>query len=156
MALERESLLPDFELTDLHGERVSTTGVLQRRELLLLLLHSLECPECLTLAQRLSARQREVSALNATVLAVLRQPDRGGPELAFPLLADEEGRVSRSVLHSLELPEEDAFAVVTDRFGRVYRRRRIHGADPDDLVNDALEWIDFVQLQCPECGAPVW
>ncbi len=66
--------------------------------------------------------------------------------LPFPLLADEDGSVTRRMLGE----GSNAALCVADRFGEVYYLQT--GRDVPELpaVHTALEWLEYIQVQCPE------
>jgi thioredoxin-dependent peroxiredoxin len=81
---------------------------------------------------------------------------KGRLKLPFVVLSDGDGRIHREVGASDEQGQAAAAAYVIDRYGEIfaiYRRR-----DGQALPNAAeiLNWLEFVNSQCPECEPPEW
>ncbi len=88
------------------------------------------------LARALSARAAELKALGVQAYLLAQAPR---PSL-LPLLLDPEG-----ALHSA-IPEDGA--LVADAFLEVYHLGPVRDAE------DILDWLRFVEAQCPECVLP--
>lgn len=88
------------------------------------------------LARALSARAAELKALGAQAY-LLAQAQRPSP---FPLLLDPEGALLSAI------PEEGV--LVADAFLEVYH------LGPVRDVEEILDWLQFVEAQCPECVLP--
>ena len=88
------------------------------------------------LAQALSARAAELKALGAQAY-LLAQAPRPSP---LPLLLDPGGVLLPA------LPEGGA--LVADAFLEVYHLGPVRGAE------EILDWLRFVEAQCPECVLP--
>jgi hypothetical protein len=150
-------ILPDIELETQSGERAGTAEVLQRQEVVLALLHS-DCPPCARLLETLAARHADFLG-RRTAVRILGPPTLPGSTdrlawLPFPLLVDGEGVAGRTLRTVLGLEDERAFVLTADRFGRLYSRLDVHAHPPEWVVGEALSWLDFIQMQCPECGVP--
>jgi hypothetical protein len=66
--------------------------------------------------------------------------------LLFALLADEDGATTTRLLGD----GSTAALCVADRFGAIYSLDLAPDASTLPPVRTALEWLDFVQIQCPE------
>jgi len=74
----------------------------------------------------------------------------------FPLLVDEGGHIHRSVGATDAAGRPAPAVFVTDRFREIYAAYLPgHGATLPSPT-EILEWLVFINLQCPECGAPEW
>lgn len=88
----------------------------------------------------------------ARVLAVVvAGPDEakhraGEMQLPFALLADQEGSTTARMVGSGTL----AALCVADRFGEVYCLETGQSAAELPPVRTALEWLQYIQAQCPE------
>jgi hypothetical protein len=155
-----EDLLPDFVLPDVRGGQAGTLGLLQRRELLLAICHPPGCEACDQLLDQLAERSLEPSGPDLAVLALFVEPPdqaRPGPERPFPCLVDHEGATLKRLAHLAGTREKEPCLIASNRFGVVLSAKKIHdGAPAIELVEDAVGWTDFVQMQCPECGVPTW
>lgn len=76
--------------------------------------------------------------------------------LPFPVLSDEDGRVHREAGASDEQGHAAAALYITDRFREIfaaYRTREGHSLPgPGEILN----WLQFINSQCPECDPPEW
>jgi peroxiredoxin len=103
-------------------------------------------------SQSLAGVYQDVLYAEARVIAVvpLPLPDASALssrlKLPFALLADEGGETTRRMLGS-----ENASALcVADRFGQVHYLALAHTAAALPPIKAALDWLDFIQVQCPE------
>jgi hypothetical protein len=88
------------------------------------------------LAQSLAARAAELKALGAQAY-LLAQALKPSP---LPLLLDPEGALLSAI------PEDGA--LVADAFLEVYHLGPVGDAE------EILDWLRFVEAQCPECVLP--
>ena len=124
MALQPRESVPHFDVTTIDGARVAYRTIWQRKNLLLVSL------------------------------------DSGGPGLLRPpLIAQLEGRreqlralatvtvITDSAVEGVPTPG----VVIADRWGEIYFVRG--GGAGSDLPDAAeiLEWLDYIQQECPEC-----
>jgi len=79
-------------------------------------------------------------------------------ELHLPLhvFADEQRRVH----HALGAHDETGIAVpavvVADRYGEVFNVWRTAEGGTLPTVDEILDWLRFINLDCPECGVSHW
>lgn len=147
-------LLPEFELPSTEGSMVSIDQYLQRRELLIALLHGGDCEDCQRFAQGLAEKG---DLRGAVALAIFdRAPEKSVQASDVHWLIDETGDVSRKLRAVASVPVGAASLLASDRFGVLYAAQPIHGQESGRALEEALGWIDFIQMQCPECGVPVW
>lgn len=76
--------------------------------------------------------------------------------LPFPVLSDMDGRIHREVGAVDEQGRAAAAVYVTDSFGEVFGVYRTSDGQVLPRVSDLLNWLEFVNSQCPECEAPEW
>jgi len=96
------------------------------------------------------------------VLAIL-QCSRGKADmirrqanLPFPVLVDEDGRIHRSA-GAVDYQGHPVTATyVTDRFGEVFAVYRASEGQAMPSGGEIVEWLSFINSQCPECGVPEW
>lgn len=67
-------------------------------------------------------------------------------DLPYALLADEDGATATRLLGE----GNTAALCVADRFGAIYSLDIAPDTSTLPPVRTALEWLDFVQIQCPE------
>ena len=121
--LEQGGSFPHFEVTAIDGSPVSYDRLWQRWNLLLVTLPTGNGAEFDTYVSRLTARRPELAELN-TVLVITRDVIRG-VDAPGVVVADRWGEV--------------CFTTAADRTSGL--------AEPDQL----LEWLRYLQQQCPEC-----
>jgi peroxiredoxin len=110
----------------------------------------------------MARRHAEFLEEEAKVVAIFQCPWRQAKlikdrqELPFLVLADEDGRVYRS-LGALTPAGNQAPAVyITDRFGEVFAAYRTGEGQPVPSADETLEWLRFINRQCPECFPSEW
>lgn len=148
---------PSFRLKSSRGEPVALADYRGRRNLVLLFLHRLDCPGCHAALQNLAKHRLEYQEHEAQVLVVVPTPMA---ELTvvetteahpFPLLADQEGVTRRAYAALLPgEPAEEAMLFVLDRYGAPYAALICPEPDDPALPREVLEWLAFIELQCPE------
>lgn len=154
--------VPRFQLADGRGGTAGTEDVLQRQEVVLALLHPVGCSACDATREALARAAGELAARKAKALIVVMPPylSPGGSAAPAALrpaeLLDTDGQVARALTAALGASAPAAWLVVADRFGSIYTATPLHEAAAGAAVADAVEWVDFIQMQCPECGAPEW
>jgi hypothetical protein len=103
---------------------------------------------CLSgLITALSARYAEFKAEEAEILVVVA-PSAGsqaGLEAGLPFPVVTLQRVGSDGEH-LAGPS----VTVLDRYGEVYAKYRPGGGDAPPSADELLEWLRFIELQCPE------
>jgi hypothetical protein len=81
----------------------------------------------------------------------------GAGDIPFPVLADPEGTVLQAYAALLPVPpEEKPVVFVIDRYGGPYAALGPSELDDPALRREIRRWLTFVEIQCPECGAPEW
>lgn len=111
-----------------------------------------------TLLQELLARTAELEFETAQVLVAVTSQDMADQRepRRFPVLLDEGGHIHRAVGATDALGRPAPAVFVTDRFREIFaaylpgRGAGLPGAQ------DILEWLVFINIQCPECGVPEW
>jgi peroxiredoxin len=112
-----------------------------------------DSPEGEAYLQALAEVSQEILFRAARVMAVITASIDRARELShrlrlhFTLLADESGSTTRRLLGQ----GAHAAICVADRYGIISYLETV--ASPADLspAQTAVEWLDYVQMQCPEC-----
>lgn len=151
-------LFPDATLPSLNGEQLSLQRYRGRAPLILLMLGAGEgAAPVHSLLELLYEARDEISAEGGVVLAITAS-DRPSEELGwrwpFPLLLDHEAVLHRRVgaVDPGGAPAPTLF--ITDRFREIYADLRPDEAGWPTTGRDVLEWLTFVEIQCPECNPP--
>jgi hypothetical protein len=138
--------VPIFQAPDGEG----TLQHWQQREMLIAVLHGHECPLCGPLEAELRGESAEWQGEHTGVV-ILRIPKSAR---ADDDTADIRGALF-DTLAPLGVAASEACLVASDRYGRMYAAIKAHGAPALQVIREAREWIDFIQEQCEECGAPL-
>lgn len=144
------SRLPEITLPTLEGGIATPVRRPGRGSSIILVLHALHCPECASHLAEVFGRRGELDEWDGRVLVVVREEGSAtataiGTGGAFPSLLD-----SRDSLAS-RLGVETPATIVADQWGVVHERHSA-GAKHDFLpVDELVEWVRYLAIQCPEC-----
>lgn len=110
-----------------------------------------------TLLEELLARTAELDFESAQVLVAVTSshvPDRR--VMRFPTLLDDGGHIHRAVGATDAAGRPAPAVFVTDRFREIFAAY-LPGRGPRlPSAQEILEWLVFINIQCPECGVPEW
>lgn len=142
--------VPIFYLPSAAGGQSGPAATRSKYNLVLLFVEGGE--QATKYLQVLSAIHRDILAEAARVMAVVALPldevraqsERLG--IPFTLLADEEAETTTRMLG------ENAHAAlcVADRYGVIYYLEVVPSTGDLPDVQAVLDWLEFVQIQCPE------
>lgn len=111
------------------------------------------------LLEELAARAQTLRTELAQVLVVAtsRPPaDLPCGQGAFPLALDEDTRVHRQAGATDAAGRPAPAVFVTDRFREIYGAYLPGDGSALPSAQEIIEWLVFINIQCPECGAPEW
>ncbi len=154
--------LPYFELPGSQNGPLSPWRFKGRRNLVLVFTGDDECEPCRQLLRGFAQRYRDFVAEEAEVLGVVPVSRSRAQQMAqtlglpFPLLADEDGSV-RLRYGAQGGGDLVGVVYVADRFGELHERWLVEPGQPSlPVADEALARLRFLEIQCPECGAPEW
>lgn len=153
--LERGATLPGLQLKEALGKEVRTGDYRGRCNLVLFLSHSPGCDRCEELLRELAAGYGGLVAAEAEVLAIVpASPEEAAGlkqrlGLPFPVLTDAGGDSARQLGGAPAV-------IVADRFAEVFTVDRAGEGHRLMSVWEIADWLEFIEVQCPECGAPDW
>jgi peroxiredoxin len=165
--LSTGQLIPNFRLPAANRPgQLGPWDYKQHRNLVLIFFRSAECRECKELLRQIAERYGDYKQKEAEVLAIstdeidrLRQLAQD-VALPFPLLADNDGRVTELYLKATEqVPPKSAFKAaifVADRWGAIFTCETIEQDHDLPAEAEIREWVEFIELQCEECFPPEW
>ena len=142
-------MVPLFYLPSAAGGESGPAALRSKYNMVLLILDS--SPEAEAYLREVAALYREIEAEQARVSVVVAHPIEDARKLAaqlklpFTLLADAGGVKTVSMLGG-----PGAALCVADRYGTVAYVEIRERAAQLSPVQTALDWLDFVQIQCPE------
>ena len=152
--------LNDFELTTTSNKKVWLSDYRGRANLVLIAADDDE--QTTELLSSLASEYPTMEELQAVVLLVVRKTREAasskanGLKLPYLTLIDSDGRI-HSDLGAVDADGNTQTAVyVTDRFGEVFGIYRLRDGALLPSVKEIVEWLEFVNSQCPECGVPEW
>jgi peroxiredoxin len=151
-----------FDLPEARGSQIRLWDYRGRRNLVIFFMDDVECSYCRKLLRMLSATYNDITAEEAEVLAVVQAPPSKTVSLKhelglpYPVLSDASGEVFRryGLLDADKKPQ--VAIVIADRFGEVYHVSLVAKKHSLLSAEEILSWLKFIEVQCPECGAPEW
>ena len=154
------ALFPDTTLPLASGGSLSIDSLRVRFDLVILMLGAGAIdPAAARLLDELAPARSAIEAEEGRVLAV-RVSDQGAAfndwRWPFPLLLDAGGRFHARVGAVDAAGEPRASLFVTDRYREIYIATHPGQADWPGTADDVLQWLTFVNIQCPECNPPEW
>jgi peroxiredoxin len=160
---QRRRRAPDFPLTTIQGRTVALDDYRGQHNLVLFFTHNGDCASCEALLRDFAARRADYRAQDAQVVAIVSATAanvgrlQAELNLSYPLLADPQADAHRAYMHLIpDEPGEKSAVFVIDRYGAPYAA--LIDADPDDptVHEEILDWLAFIEVQCPECGIAEW
>jgi peroxiredoxin len=125
--LQRADLVPHFEAATVDGRQVAYSAIWQRRNLVLITLPTSETTAAAAYVAALEERTAEFAARETDCV------------------------ITRDSITGLSAPA----AVVADRWGEIV----FVTSEPDlrslPTIDELLDWVTYVQHQCPECQGEV-
>src|SRR6266516_7099392 len=148
--------LPSFTLPDSAGRPVQLWQYLQRSNVVLSFHHGVDCAACGAMLRELAAHRDAFLQQETVVLAIGPDQLAENQQLAaqlghpFPLLSDPAGRIIAQ--QGLQTPS----LIIADRWGEIWAAW-VGGADHRmPSAQDILQWLVFIEAQCPECTMIEW
>jgi peroxiredoxin len=150
--------LYDFELPSALGKKIHLSDYRGRLNLVLMFADN-SSEETTKLLVELARQYGEIKREDTEVLVVIRLSLERSAELKkrlklpYPILVDEDGHVHEAV----RATGRGVPAIyITDRFGEVFGIYRTCESERLPEVSEILNWLEFVNSQCPECESPEW
>lgn len=154
------ALFPDATLPLASGGSLSIDSLRVRYDLVILMLGvGAIDPAAARLLDALAHGRAAIEEEEGRVLAV-HASDQGRVSSdwrwPFPLLLDAGSGLHTRVgaVDAQQQPTTSLY--VTDRYREIYAATRPSHADWPATVDDVLQWLTFVNIQCPECNPPEW
>ncbi len=148
--------LQPFALPDAAGRTVQLWQYLQSSNVVLFFHHGIDCAACLATLQELATHVDAFSQEETALLAI--GPDQASENLQltdqqgyrFPFLSDPTGQIITQ--QGLATPS----LIIADRWGEIWAAWA--GGTNHQLPSsqDILQWLVFIESQCPECTMIEW
>ncbi|HJS43826.1 MAG TPA: redoxin domain-containing protein [Gemmatimonadales bacterium] len=156
----RGETLPGFTLPEVNGSVVSLENYRGRANLVVVFAgEELDGSAVTVLLDELGARTDALTLETAQVLATASSRPaalslRG--RRAFPVLVDDGGRIHRRVGATDPAGRPAPAVFVTDRFREIFAAYLPGLSSTLPGAIEILNWLVFINIQCPECGVPEW
>lgn len=140
-------ILPMLELSDARGHPAPWMALWQHHPVLVLVAH----PGCERCHEVLAAFQRyrgELSEDATRAIAIVDAPPDEVPDDVI-VLVDSDGRFASKIGGAGRL-------LATDQFFDIRRSLDTHRGSSDEVIRDALGWVELSLTECPECGVGTW
>ncbi len=142
--------VPDLALVSDTGSTLHLADFRGRKNLVLVLMTAWS-PAARELLRDLQNAAAEFATEEAVVLPIIKGSVSDardiihGEHLAFPVYADEGGLAFAAVDG-----DGSAAIVVADRYGEIFFSQRVPAGAMFPAADALLDWIRFIELQCPE------
>ena len=156
----RGAVLPGFMLPAIDGSSVSLESYRGRTNLVVVFAgDKMDESAVAVLLEELVARREEFTLEAAQVLVAVTSrpaavPQRG--RWAFPVLVDDGAHIHRNVGATDAAGRPAPAVFVTDRFREIYAAYLPGQGSALPGAKEILDWLVFINIQCPECGVPEW
>lgn len=151
---------PDLLLTTASGRRVQLSDYRGRSNLVLVFTDDQRATA--ELLSEMARSYDQFKSEEAEIIAVAQCSEHECAQieeqlkLPFAVLSDEDGRIHREVGASDQRGHAAAAAYVTDRYGEVFAACRTRDGQVLPGAAEILSWLEFINIQCPECEPPEW
>lgn len=155
-------LIRDFTLTSTLGRQVSLSDYRGCSNLVLVFAGGGAGRPDLKVLADIAADYALIQQEQAEVLAIMQCAREKAARikqeanLPFPLLVDEDGRIHRPAGAADEEGSPATAIYITDRFSEVFSVYRAAEGQTMPTSREIVEWLSFINSQCPECGSPEW
>jgi peroxiredoxin len=150
---QRRTPAPGFRLPSNRGGTFSLDDYRGWGNVVLFFSHGLDCAACRAALGDFAAHRAAYGAQEAKIVPVIPGSQSDLTEMVYPfaLLSDPRGIVRQKYADLLGVePEKHAMVFVLDRYGAPYAGSALLEADDPELQAGVLEWLDFIEIQCPE------
>ena len=150
-------LFPDATLPTRDGGTITLDAFRPKWDLVMIMLGLNEVsPEVGRLLDALAAARTDIEAEDGKVLAVATGDPIMSWRWPFPLLLDSDGRLHQRVGAVDDAGHPAPALFITDHYREIYGAMRPNEATWPATAKDVIEWLVFVNIQCPECNVPEW
>lgn len=145
---------PDFCLLTSDNRWISRSDYRDRANVVLVFVHAAGCNACRQVVVQFARHYADYLARTAEVLVVWPGPVRDVPVVSLPgalHLIDVDGMTRQA--YAALLPEataDDVLIFVLDHYGAPYAALATPEADAPGFQQEVLEWLAFIEAQCPE------
>ena len=148
---ERGDCLPDMEFVTIGGVLKRLSDFKGRKNLLVILTGN----DGDSLPTAMATAALEINRHDGHVIVVLPDPSPEAVRWPFDVVADPDGAVRRR-FSCVDSGKPRLSVFITDRWGEVAFACQTGQGDLAPAANDVLDWLRFVDQQCPECFPSEW
>jgi peroxiredoxin len=153
-------MFPGFMLATLDGSSVELEEYRGRRNLVVIFAgDELGAGPTIPLLEDLVGWQKELASEVTQVLVVVASRAASTPwgePGAFPILIDSGGLIHHRVGATDAVGRPAPALFVTDRFREIYAAWLPAEGSVMPTASEVMDWLVFINIQCPECGVPEW
>lgn len=149
---ERGRCLPDVEYVTIGGVQKRLSDFKGRKNLVVILAGG----DGDRLPAAMAAAKAEVLRHDGHIIAVLPVASPKAGDWPFDIVVDSGGALRRKFAAGDSGGEPRLAVYITDRWGEVMYVCRTSEGDPAPEAAGLLDWLRFVDQQCPECFPSEW
>ena len=151
-------LIPDATLPSIDGSMLRLDSYRPDWNLVILMLGDGEPNDrCVALLDGLADLRAELEMEEARVIVIsasARQEWAAKWRFPFPLAFDDEARLHRQLAAIDDSGRPDIVLCITDRYREMFTLARVGDEQWPARGTQVIDWLTFVNIQCPECSAP--
>lgn len=159
---KRGELLPDVTLPSGGRQNVRLSDYRGRLNLVVILAGGMDDENVTQLLASAARKHSDLLSEEAAVIAIVsknragRTPSVLRADWPLVVLIDRDGHAHQA-FNALDADGTAVPAVfIADRYGEIYAEYHADGQHELPGIDEVLEWLSFINIQCPECGAPEW
>lgn len=151
-------LFPDATLPTLAGTSLSLDSYRAQRDLVVLMLGGGSLPPAASyLLAQLTDLRAELEMEESQVIAIVADvPSHwvGEWPYPFPLAFDADARLHHRVAAIGDADQPEVALYITDRYREIFAMLFLGEDDWPTDARSVIEWLTFINIQCPECTSP--
>lgn len=153
--LKVKAMIPLFQLMSADGKTVSVWDYKGFQNLAIIFLPSDRCDKCKDFINQINQSYHRYAEEQATPIVIIRGTREDAVSMnnevkpPFPILFDNNGNVTAQYTDTLPA------VFVADRFGELYAEWLIGKSNAFPSQKEIMDVIELINLECPECGAPL-
>jgi peroxiredoxin len=151
-------LFPDATLPSMDGSQLHLDSYRRDWNLVILMLGDGELNDrCARLLDQLADLRAELEMEEARVVVISARTQGdwiGKWSYPFTLAFDRDARLHRQLAAIDDSGRPEIVLCITDRYREIFAMTRVGDEQWPSRGNQVIEWLTFVNIQCPECSAP--
>lgn len=161
--LELKKVVPWFELISTQDKIINVWDYKQKKNLVILFFQNSDCQSSRKYLLELNAYYNDFIDSKTEIIAITSDSLEKIKKLAneigivFPILSDKNGEVINKYTYSNDSGKYSMPSIfITDRFGALYFQQIAEDEKELPSIKEVLDWINFIEKQCPECPFNAW